>query len=71
MPPRSRVSQESFTQSDVVYQMGLPPSRIDFSTTIDGVVFDDALAEKVPCVVGGVAFNMISLRHLVANTLAG
>ena len=68
--PRSRVSPESFTQPDVVYQIGLPPNRIDFLTTIDGVEFDDAWAEKVPCVVGGIAFNMISLRHLVANKIA-
>jgi len=67
---RSRVSPESFTQPDVVYQIGLPPNRIDFLTTIDGVEFDDAWAEKVPCVVGGIAFNMISLRHLVANKIA-
>jgi hypothetical protein len=39
-------------------------------TTIDGVAFDDAWAEKVPCVVSGIAFNMISLRHLVANKQA-
>ena len=68
--PRSRVSPESFTQPDVVYQIGLPPNRIDFLTTIDGVEFDDAWAEKVPCIVSGIAFNMLSLRHLVANKLA-
>jgi hypothetical protein len=39
-------------------------------TPIDGVAFDDAWAEKVPCVVSGIAFNMISLRHLVANKQA-
>ena len=64
---RSRVSPESFTQPDVVYQIGLPPNRIDFLTTIDGVAFDDAWAEKVPCVVSGIAFNMLSLRHLLEN----
>lgn len=68
--PRSRVSPESFTQPDVVYQIGLPPNRIDFLTTIDSVEFDDAWAEKVPCIVSGIAFNMLSLRHLVANKLA-
>ena len=46
------------------------PEGPDFLTTIEGVAFDDAWAEKVPCVVGGIAFNMISLRHLVANKIA-
>jgi hypothetical protein len=39
-------------------------------TTIDGVEFDDAWAEKVSCDVSGIAFNMLSLRHLVANKRA-
>ena len=68
--PRSRLSPASFTQPDVVYQIGLPPNRIDFLTTIDGVAFDDAWAEKVPCVVSGIAFNMLSLRHLLENKRA-
>jgi hypothetical protein len=67
---RSRVSPESFTQPDVIYQIGLPPNRINFLATIDGVEFDDAWAEKVPCVVSGIAFSMLSLRHLVANKRA-
>jgi len=68
--PRSRLSPASFTQPDVVYQIGLPPNRIDFLTTIDGVVFDDAWIEKVPCIVDGIHFSMLSLRHLVTNKRA-
>ena len=68
--PRSQLTPESFTQPDVVYQIGLPPSRIDFLTSIDGVVFDDAWIEKVPCVVNGITFNMLSLRHLLENKRA-
>ena len=68
--PRSRLTPESFTQPDVVYQIGLPPNRIDLLTTIDGVGFDEAWAEKVPCIVSGVAFDMLSLRHLVQNKRA-
>jgi hypothetical protein len=68
--PRSRLSPDSFTQPDVVYQIGLPPNRIDLLTTIDGVGFDEAWAEKVPCVVSGIAFDMLSLRHLMQNKRA-
>lgn len=31
--PRSRLSEDTFTQPDVVYQIGLPPSRIDLRST--------------------------------------
>ena len=68
--PRSRLTPDSFTQPDVVYHIGLPPNRIDLLTTIDGVGFDEAWAEKVPCVVSGIAFDMLSLRHLVQNKRA-
>jgi hypothetical protein len=68
--PRSRLSPDSFTQPDVVYQIGLPPNRIDLLTTIDGVDFDEAWAEKVPCAVDGIAFDMLSLRHLLQNKRA-
>jgi hypothetical protein len=68
--PRSRLSPESFTQPDVVYQIGLPPNRIDFLTTIDGVDFAEAWLERVPCVIDGISFFMLSRRHLLANKRA-
>lgn len=65
--PRSRLSPRSFTEPDVVYQIGLPPSRIAFLTTIDGVEFDAAWPERVRCIVGDVEFPILSLRHLLEN----
>lgn len=58
--PRSRLSPESFTQPDVDYQIGIPPNRIDFLTTIDGVVFEDAWMEK--CRVSWMASPSASFR---------
>lgn len=68
--PRSRIALETFTQPDVVYQIGLPPNRIDLLTTIDGVSFDDAWADRVECVVDSVPFRILSRRHLIANKRA-
>lgn len=65
--PRSRLSPSSFTEPDIVYQIGLPPNRIDFLTTIDGVDFGTAWPERVRCTVGGVEFPMLSLKHLLEN----
>lgn len=36
--PRSRLAPESFAQPDVVYQIGLPPNRIDILTSIDATL---------------------------------
>jgi hypothetical protein len=68
--PRSRLTVDTFTQPDIVYQIGVPPSRIDLLTGIDGVSFEEAWADRVDCVVDGVAFPMISRHHLVMNKRA-
>ena len=53
-----------------MYQIGLPPNRIDLLTTIDGVEFEDAWRERIACVVEQVAFHVLSRRHLLANKRA-
>jgi hypothetical protein len=68
--PRSRLTPASFTQPDIVYQIGLPPNRIDFLTTIDGVAFDAAWPDRVRCIVGDVEFSILSLAHLLENKRA-
>ena len=68
--PRSRVTPETFTQPDVVYQIGLPPNRIDFLTSIDAVQFEDAWGERCVSNVDGLAVPMLSRRHLIANKRA-
>jgi hypothetical protein len=68
--PRSRLTPATFTQADVVYQIGLPPNRIDLLTTIDGVEFDVAWRDRIACVVDQVAFHVLSKRHLLANKRA-
>ncbi|MFM8537916.1 MAG: hypothetical protein ACKOES_07595 [Planctomycetaceae bacterium] len=68
--PRSRLSPASFTQPDIVYQIGLPPNRIDFLTTIDGVDFDVAWPDHVRCAVGEVEFSILALAHLLENKRA-
>lgn len=68
--PRSRLTPESFTERDIVYQIGLPPNRIDILTDIDGVTFDEAWTDRVPCPVEGGSFPMISRHHLLANKRA-
>jgi len=68
--PRSRLTPESFTERDIVYQIGLPPNRIDILTDIDGVTFEEAWRDRVPCPVEGGSFFMISRHHLLANKRA-
>jgi hypothetical protein len=68
--PLSKVTREDFCTPDVVYQMGVPPQRIDILTSISGVAFDDAWPDRMTVVIDGLSVPVIGLRQLYANKLA-
>ncbi|HZD49990.1 MAG TPA: DUF6036 family nucleotidyltransferase [Silvibacterium sp.] len=54
-----------------VFQIGLPPFRIDILQSIDGVAFDDAWKARVEALVEGeIPAHVISREHLIQNKLA-
>ena len=53
-----------------IYQMGLPPRRIDVLTQIDGVTFDEAWRGRIEARVAGVTMPFLGLRELVRNKRA-
>jgi len=59
-----------FAAEGVVYEMGVPPNRIDLLTRIDGVTFDDAFARRIVGALLGVAVPVIGLSDLIANKRA-
>ncbi len=64
------VSAADFAKPDTVYQLGLPPRRIDILTSIDGVSFDEACEEQIEASVSGIVFPVIGRRALLANKRA-
>jgi hypothetical protein len=50
-----------------VFQIGLPPRRIDIMNEIDGVGFDEAWQARVTREVDGVTVPVISREHLLRN----
>ena len=54
----------------IVFQMGVPPNRIDVLTAIDGVAFAEAWPERAETVYGDVKVPVIGRRHLVENKRA-
>jgi predicted nucleotidyltransferase len=64
------ITAETFTEKQVVYQIGIAPVRIDFLTEITGVEFPDAWRNKVASTFFGVPVHFISLDDLVANKRA-
>ena len=63
------ITPETFT-TQVVYQIGIAPVRIDILTEITGVDFSDAWRRRVASTFFGVPVNFISLDDLITNKRA-
>lgn len=55
---------------DTVFQIGLPPSRIDIITGIDGVVFDEAWDRRMDIPIGDLTVGTIGRADFIANKKA-
>ena len=53
-----------------IVRLGVPPVRIEITTTISGVDWDQCYAERVEDTLDGVPVNLISLKHLKLNKKA-
>ena len=60
--PLAGMNPIEFSQPDVIYQLGMPPSRIDVLTSITGVVFADA-GEERPLLRLGTSRRSFSTRR--------
>jgi hypothetical protein len=61
------VTAADFAVPGIVYQIGLPPRRIDVMTEISGVAFDEAWASRVGAEVAGRTVWFIGRAALVKN----
>jgi len=68
--PLAGITAADFATPGVVFQVGVAPSRIDILTTIDGVDFSDAWADRVEANVEGLALPVINRQHLLQNKRA-
>lgn len=68
--PLHELSVADLATPDVVFQIGLPPRRIDILTSITGVSFSDAWPERVEATYGDVRFPVIGRTELIQNKLA-
>ena len=47
------VTEETFSVEQTVYQIGVPPVRVDILTSISGCIFEDAWERRVPGMMYG------------------
>ena len=64
------LTPELFLQDKLILRMGVEPYRLEVTTHIDGVKFDECFAERNVIDLDGVKVNLISLKHLKINKRA-
>jgi hypothetical protein len=65
--PLLGLTEADLANPDLIFQIGLPPHRIDIITGIDGVEFAEAWPEKVITHFSSQPCYVISREHLLQN----
>jgi len=64
------LNPDLFLKPDSIVRMGVPPLRIELSTTISGVAFGECYTARVTEVIDGIKVNIINLADLKKNKRA-
>jgi len=65
--PLTDLTVDDLSRKETIFQIGLPPLRIDIITSIEGVEFEDAWKDRLETMFGGVPAFVISRHHLITN----
>jgi len=68
--PLHDLTREDLVRPGTVFQIGVPPSRIDILTSISGVGFDEAWPNRLTIDVGKLAVPVLGRREFVTNKRA-
>ena len=68
--PLQDLTREDLATPDVVFQIGVPPSRIDILTQISGVEFEPAWARKLILEVDGQRLPFLGREDFLTNKRA-
>jgi hypothetical protein len=68
--PLKDISKEDLVSKDTVFQIGVPPRRIDIITGITGVEFAEAIKDAIQTEVEDIKLKILSLKHIKQNKIA-
>jgi hypothetical protein len=68
--PLANLTPTDLTQHDLVFQIGIPPNRIDVLTSRDGVTFTEAWAAREQTIYGDQPVPVIGRAQLIQNKQA-
>ena len=65
--PLFDITEKTFTEKGIFFQIGVAPRRIDITTHIDGVVFEEAYRTKELIDIENLQIPFISKENLIKN----
>ena len=64
------LSAKLFLKEKQIIRMGVPPVRLEITTSISGVEFGECYQERITDMLDGVEVNLINLQYLKVNKRA-
>jgi len=68
--PLADISESTFSEEGIIFQIGIAPRRIDIITGIDGVEFTDAYQHRENIALEGLTIPFLSKNDLIKNKRA-
>lgn len=68
--PLQDLATADLERAGTIFQIGVPPNRIDIVTSIDGVGFPEAWQDRVETTYGSEVVRVIGRGHLIQNKRA-
>jgi len=68
--PLFDLTADDLTRPDTVFQIGVPPGRIDILSGISGIEFAEAWDSRISVTIGGIETQAIGFEALLKNKLA-
>jgi hypothetical protein len=65
--PRHGLTASDLEAQGTIYQLGVPPNRVDVITVVEGVQFESAWQDRVEVDIEGLRIPVIGKSHLIAN----
>jgi hypothetical protein len=65
--PLHGLSATDLEKEGTIYQVGVPPNRVDVITVAEGVRFEDAWLDRTDVEIDGLLVPVIGRRSLIAN----
>ncbi len=68
--PLDQISEAEFSQPGIVFQIGLPPRRVDLLTELTGLSFEEAWSDRVRQRMGTCEVDFLGKASLIKNKRA-